>query len=491
MIRHARRVLSLVLGHCLLLAACLPSAPAPASPCIPAPPSATTPAAGSAGPSPTTEQPALLNAPLYAIELTVDPAAAQVTGHQAVRYTNAEETALDDLYLRLFPNTPGFGGEMTAEHLLLDGRAVTPVVELAGSALRLPLDPPLTPGQTITVGVDFAVRVPTTTSFGYGQFSYANGVMTLPNVYPLIPVYDDEGWNVEIAQAYGDPIYSDVASYTVRVTAPTTMTLVTSGSCAGVEPGVWACTAEPMRDFALVLAEDYQRASQLVRGVTVNSYFYSGHEQGGVEALRIAAGALGIYDDLFGPYPYAELDVVETPTQARGIEYPGLVVIAERLYTGDPQLVWVVAHYVGHQWWYSVVGNDQVDEPWLDEALTQYATLLYHEVVYGRETAADIRDRLFLQSHRSLIDRGEDMPVGLPVAAYDAAQYSAVVYRKGPLYFQALRERVGDELFFALLRTYYSRHQHGIATADSFVTTVRIVTGDAHTDLYEQWIAGE
>src|SRR5439155_20499406 len=30
-------------------------------------------------------------------------------------------------------------------------------------------------------------------------------------------------------------------------------------------------------------------------------------------------------------------------------------------------------HEVGHQWFYGLVGNDQYRDPWLDEALTNYA----------------------------------------------------------------------------------------------------------------------
>ena len=499
------------LAACLLfLVSCLPFSPSPSP--LPAAPTVTSvPLSSSPSPSPLPAVPtvtsvplptdplrpefaadldALPDAPRYEIELAVDPAAAQVTGHQQVRYTNAEEVALDNLYLRLFPNTPGYGGTMTVTDLLLDGQPVTPAVELGGSALRLSLELPLEPGQVLTLSLDFTVAVPTDDTAGYAQFAYVHGVMALPNLYPLIPVYDDEGWNVEIAPEHGDALYSDVAFYTVQVTAPSTLTLVASGSCTGPEAGTWSCVAAPMRDFMLALGQEYQRASQVVDGVVVNSYYYPDHEEGGQDALYIATDALVAFTDLFGPYPYRELDVVETPTQAGGIEYPGLVVIADRLYEGGGTLEWVVVHEVGHQWWYGVVGNDQVDEPWLDEALVQYSTLLYHEVIYGPEAAADILERYFAQAHRELVAAGDDMPVGLPVAAYSPSLYGPVVYRKGPLYFHALREEVGDEDFFAILQTYYNHHRYGIATPDSFLTTVNIITGDPHMDLFEEWILG-
>ncbi|MGC8944557.1 MAG: M1 family metallopeptidase [Anaerolineae bacterium] len=433
---------------------------------------------------------ALSLAPQYAISLTVDVARSQVVGEQTVRFTNAEEAPLRDLYLRLFPNTPGYGGKMRVSSIRLNGKPASPEVRLGGSALRLLLNPPLAPMETVTLSLAFTATVPLTDEIDYAQFSFVRGVMALPEVYPLIPVYDDEGWNVEVAPEYGDAVYSDVAFYQVEVTAPPTMTLVASGTCAAGEAGHWSCRAGPVRDFALILGDDYQVASQVAEGVVVNSYFYSAHREGGEQVLRIAVDALTLYSRLFGPYPYEELDVVETPTRAGGIEYPTLVVISDRLYTGHPRLKWVVAHEVAHQWWYGVVGSDQVDEPWLDEALTQYTTLLYHEFLYGPDTATRILKDDFQATYDRLVKEGNDMPAGLPVAAYPRDLYGPVVYRKGALYFHALRGRVGDENFFALLRAYYRRHRYGIATPDSFLATVKAVTGSEHRDLYERWILG-
>jgi aminopeptidase N len=76
------------------------------------------------------------------------------------------------------------------------------------------------------------------------------------------------------------------------------------------------------------------------------------------------------------------------------------------------------------------------------------------------------------------------------VASYSPALYSPVVYQKGPLYFHALREEVGDEAFFAILRTYFNRNRYEVATPEEFLTAVKIVTGDEHRSLYERWIIG-
>ncbi len=482
---HLRVLVSLA---ALVLAwlACLRSpSPSPPTPTLPIPSLPT--AAPTASPLPPD---AFALAPRYVISLTVDPASARVIGYEELHYTNAEDIPLRDLYLRLFPNTPGYGGSVRVTTLQLDGKTVSPEVRLGGSALRILLNPPLAPRQSVTLSLAFTATVPLTDEIDYAQFACVNGVMALPNVYPMIPVYDDEGWNVEIAPAYGDAVYSDIAFYQVEVTAPPTTTLIASGTCALPDAGRWVCTAGPVRDFALILGDNYEVAGMVAEGTMVNSYFYPDHREGGEQVLRVAVNALTLYSRLFGPYPYEELDVVETPTRAGGIEYPTLVVISDRLYTGHPRLEWVVAHEVAHQWWYGVVGNDPVDEPWLDEALTQYSTLLYHEFLYGSETAADILENDFQRVYDQLVEEGTDMPVGLPVAAYPREFYSPVVYRKGTLYFHALRQRVGDTAFFTILQTYYRRHRYGIATPESFLQTVQIVTGSAQRDLYERWIMG-
>jgi len=467
------------------IACSLSPSPSPPTPTFPIPPLPT--AAPTVSPLPPD---AFATAPRYSISLAIDPAAAQVTGYEEIRYTNTENTPLRDLYLRLFPNTPGYGGAVRVTALRLNGETVSPEIRLGGSALRILLNPPLAPQQSITLNMAFTATVPLTDEIDYAQFAYVNGVIALPNVYPMVPVYDDEGWNVEIAPGYGDAVYSDIAFYQVEVTAPPTMTLIASGECSVPEAGRWVCAAGLVRDFALVLGDNYEVASGVAEGAIVNSYFYPDHREGGEQVLQIVINALTIYSRLFGPYPYAELDVVETPTRAGGIEYPTLIVISERLYDGHPRLEWVVAHEVAHQWWYGVVGSDQVDQPWLDEALTQYSTLLYHEFLYGSDTAAAILESDFQRIYDQLVDEGTDMPAGLPVAAYPRELYSPVVYRKGALYFHALRQRVGDESFFAILQTYYRRHRYGIATPESFLQTVQAVTGNAQRDLYERWIMG-
>ena len=64
-----------------------------------------------------------------------------------------------------------------------------------------------------------------------------------------------------------------------------------------------------------------------------------------------------------------------------------MVMIDGSLYDGDQDdwLELVTVHEVAHQWWYGLVGNDEVHDSWLDEGLTEYSTILYYGQRYGRE----------------------------------------------------------------------------------------------------------
>ena len=168
----------------------------------------------------------------YRIDLSISPDLKTIQGRQQVHYTNTEGAPLDTVYFRLFANTASYGGKQAIESVRVNGVEVKPAMELQSSAMRINLDPPLQPGRAIDVEMAYRVVVPNASvSAGYDQFGYHDGILTLPNVYAIIPVYDDEGWNVELAPGYGDAVYSDTSLYQVSITAPAEQTVAASGAC--------------------------------------------------------------------------------------------------------------------------------------------------------------------------------------------------------------------------------------------------------------------
>lgn len=418
----------------------------------------------------------LNGASVYEIDVEIADDLLSLDGHEEVCYVNREGEPLDEVIFRLFPNI--LGGAVTVSALRVDGQDVEPLYELADSALHVPLVEDLDPGESIVIEMDFEVDVTQEMEHNYGLFGLFDGVLSLHEFYPAIPVYDDEGWNVELPSPQGDITYYDASFYRVRVTAPSSLVIVASGvEVAQEEEGgmqVLTFAAGPARGFYLVASEDYTLVSGRVGQTTVNSYVLAGQEEGADLALEFASGALESYSERFGIYPYTEFDVVSTPMLALGMEYPGIVAITLSIYDPEAEVRGVpasimmegtVGHEVAHQWFYNMVGNDQIDEPWLDEAIVQYATGLYYLDTYGEEGYRGWRDSWYTRWDRA----GRAMiPIGLPVAEYEGNEYGAIVYGRGPLFVEALATEMGQGAFDAFLRDYAQSYKWEISTGEAF-----------------------
>ncbi len=417
----------------------------------------------------------LPGASIYHIEFTIADDLQHITGVEEVRYTNNEDVPLGEVQFHLFPNI--LGGRMSVSSLRVNDNDVSVLYDAGNSTLRVPLQPALLPGQSAVLKMDFAVTVPQSLGPNYGALTYFEDVLSLAHVYPMIAVYDDEGWNIKPPSQIGDVTYADASFYIVRITAPKNLMLVTSGGRVSFSEAdqtqALIVASGPARDFYLAASPNYEEISQTIGEVTVRSYAPQGSRDGAQMALDVASRAIEDFSAHYAPYPYTEFDIVATSTPALGMEYPGIVAIASRIYAvnddfrGAPASLYmesVVAHEVGHQWFYNLVGDDQLDDPWLDEALTQFATLQYFTDEYGPGGADGFRASL---EARWANVGNADIPIGLPVAGYEEAEYGAIVYGRGPLFFVALKAEMGAEAFDRFLMDYTDMFSWKIATPDA------------------------
>ena len=185
------------------------------------------------------------------------------------------------------------------------------------------------------------------------------------------------------------------------------------------------------------------------------------------EAVDIAKSSLQIFSKLFGDYPYDRYSVVASDFFIGGMEYPMLVMIDKDLYNNENKflLEYVIAHETAHQWWYSVIGNNELEEPWLDEALTEYSTILYFEDKYGKETGDKLIKTMEVQTRNY---QSEDI-FKATTDYKDSADYSLSVYTKGAVIFNEIRNQVGDKVFFDTLKEYYNTYKFKNVKGTQFV----------------------
>jgi hypothetical protein len=438
-----------------------------------------------------------LSVSVYHLELTISSDYRRMMGREEVLYTNRETITLNEIVFRLYPNL--LGGNATVSNLRVNGGEVSPILELEDTILRVPLAQPLAPGEAVVVSMSFDVEIPDNPEGNYGSFTFLDGTLALAHAYPMIAEYTEEegGWEAEIPAASGDIIYASSSYYRVRLTTPATAVVAASG--IGVEESndgtnrTVVYTAGPVRDFYIAMSENYVISEITVGETVVRSYTYSDPEIG-EEVLEQSAASLETFNDLIGNYPFTELEVAETPNLALGIEYPGVIVLTNRLYdpttqTSSGNLAAVrestVAHEVGHQWFYSTVGNDQLDEPWLDESLAQYITYRYFIAQYGPQASAGFLASL--EGRWSGVGE-RPIPVGLPVSDYTPQEYGAIVYGRGPIFFINLEEVIGLETVDAFLKAYYANHKFGIAATETLKADLEAACGCDLTSEFEEWI---
>ncbi len=430
----------------------------------------------------------LSNASVYQIEFFIHDNLYEITGKQSVAYANNEDTALDEIHFRLFSNI--LGGEMTVENVKVNDEDVEPTYALNDSVLIVPLATSLQPGETVTISMEFEVTVPRSVNLNYGVQAYSDDVLALAHAYPMIAVYDDEGWNAEIPPQTGDVTYADMSFFIVTVDAPKDLVLAASGVETTVEETASRqkvrYEAGPARDFYLAGSPNYQVFVREANGITLRFYTPSYMQSGAEEALDYAAQSIKVFNAKYGAYPYTELDFVSTPTLALGIEYPGIIVITDWIM--EPQMGYLeatVAHEVAHQWFYNLVGNDQLDEPWLDESLAQFATMEYFAERYGEDGRLGFYEELF---SRWAYIGNEEIPVGLPVRKYSDMEYSGIVYGRGALFFVELEKKMGSENFDAFLRSYVAKYAWGVSATESLRAEAELNCGCDLGELFEQWV---
>lgn len=441
------------------------------------------------------------SAPRYALALTIaqDDAETYITGEARVTVTNRHAVPLDSLVFRLYPNLPSYGGEMNVRAATVDGAPVEPLLDNTRTVLTVPLPAPLAPGGGAQVGLTYSIGIVHERFRLYGQFGYLDGVLALPNAYPMLAVYQPgEGWWQVTAHPQGDVVFSETAFFDVRITAPADLIFAATGAeidlVTNADGTLTHRYVAPLaRDFSLAGSRRYVTLTSEQDGVLLR-LFYDPEPDGAGEAaqrgMAIARAALATFGTLFGPYPFSELDVVQTPNAAGGLEYPGLIAINDDAWnTNAEYFEFLLVHEIAHQWWYSLVGNDQARHPWIDEALAQYAVAQYIRAVEGEAAYAAAIDSFRAQYENFAAEQG-DAAIGLPTAAYVGQAYWALIYQKGPLFYAALEAEYGHDAVMAALRALFAAHCYGIVGPQDVLDALEASLDTELDAAFAEWVGG-
>lgn len=428
--------------------------------------------------------------PKYVLEVSLDYEGHGLDASERLEFTNLTEDTLHELVFNVFPNHTEdvfLLKSVTSEPPSDEEEAPELEYALNGTSLRVSLPSPLEPGDELALTLEFSLDLPRMNPYlewSNGSLGYSDRMMAVGNWYPvLVPYKEGQGWSAFAYHLVGDPYVSEVADYEAEVVAPSQVVIAGTGEEQRLG-NRWRYAASAARSFAFAASDQYAVLTQQAGHVTVSSYFVPGHERSGSDALAVSAEALVTFEDLFGPYPYSSYRVAEVDF-AGALEFSGLTFMGDDWYVDHEGgyrslMVSLLAHEASHQWWYGVVGNDQVREPWLDEALANYSSLLYYERMHP-----ELVEWWWDAEVESYRPSGE---IDRPIYAYmDGRTYLNAVYRRGALFIRDLRERMGDDEFFAFLRDYYESQGQELSTADDFFAILNRHTAVDISSLLEEY----
>jgi aminopeptidase N len=177
---------------------------------------------------------------------------------------------------------------------------------------------------------------------------------------------------------------------------------------------------------------------------------------------------------MFGEYPYEQYAVAETGFCFGGMEYPCLSFLSDGL--KQEERVRAVVHETAHQWWYGVVGSDQIEEAWQDEGLAEYSAIAFFEEYekYGFSREEILKEamteyRSYYDVYGSVLGRS-DTRMSRHLKEYlSDYEYRCLAYDKSVIMFDTLRKSVGDKKFFSSLKKYYGGNAYRMVSSGDLV----------------------
>lgn len=443
-----------------------------------------------------TETPIPTNTPLptlerarYTLNTTIDYDAHTVTVDQNILYPNLTGNQLNALVLAVTPNL--WDGSFSLTGISIDGQPVS-TYTLDGQRLDISLASLLPAGSTTEIKLQYTLTLPFAEQEDPSVsrpriYGYTSRQINLVNWYPFVVPYINGEWTLHDPWFYGEHLVYDSADYEINLKFidPATTPIVAASGVPEAQPdGSTRYTINSARTFALAASRDFQTSSTQVGDVTLTSYYFPFNEAGGQAALQASAQALQVYGARYGAYTHKSLAIVMGDFND-GMEYSAFYYLSRdfyNLYDGTPAnyLTFVAVHETAHQWWFEQVANDQALQPWLDESLATYSERLYYENTYPDLVPWWWSYRIDFYKPEGFID--------IPIYEGQGFRpYTNATYFQGAYFLEKVRQRIGDEAFFAFVQDYLNQGRGKIVTANDFFNILRSHSGTDISDLINQY----
>lgn len=460
----------------------------------------------------------------YRIQVALDDGRHLLNAYEEFDYLNNAPQALDTIRIHLWPNA--YHGRNTALCRQMDGQNNF-VMHFASEAAQgwidsldfrsdgrrltwgydpanpdigwIKLPAPLPTGSRITITTPFRVKVPSARISRLGHIGQA---YYITQWFPKPAVLDNKGWHAMPYLHQGE-FYSEFGSFDVSITLPANYVVGATGELQNATEQAWMDSLarlplttlkgddpfppssptlktlhfkqDRVHDFAWFADKRFEVRKGSVtlarsgHDVTTWVLFTPHNASLWNDAITYVNESVRLYSEWIGDYPYSACTAIDGGSAAGGgMEYPMVTIIND---SDTPfMLDVVIAHEVGHNWFYGMLGSNEREHPWMDEGMNSYCELRYVETRYPDRRLMDLQGIPlgFLTRHEGITYRTQDELLYRYNARrnWDTApdshskdftdlSYGSDVYSKTALVFDQLRAYLGDPLFDRCMQRYF------------------------------------
>ncbi len=366
------------------------------------------------------------------------------------------------------------------------------------TVFEVQLPRPVPPGQDVVFNITFKAKFPEVVA----RTGYKRSFLLAGQWFPKVGVWWHGAWNCHQFHALTE-FFADFGTYDVKITLPKNYVIgatgvQTSDTDNGNGTKTVAFHAEDVIDFAWTADPNFKVVNGEFDGsegsVKIRLLTYDSHKSSWQRYIDITHNTMGRFDEWYGPYPYAQITVVDPPhggLEAGGMEYPTFI-------TGDttwwvpkgllfPELV--TEHEFGHQYWYAMVATNEFENAWLDEGINSYTEVKVMDSLFGQNTSilnfmgAQMGERE--EQRLGYLGAPDRDPISRPsYTDMSMGTYGDITYGKTATMLVTLEKFVGAETLQRALHVYFMKYRFQHPTQEDFLNTVNEV---AQQDLGWYW----
>jgi aminopeptidase N len=184
----------------------------------------------------------------------------------------------------------------------------------------------------------------------------------------------------------------------------------------------------------------------------------------------------------YGPYPFDSTGAIADLATYNGKTIGFSLETQTRPLYSDVRDTGTIAHELAHQWFGDALSVAQWRDIWLNESFATFSQYYWA----GEHGGRSLHDQaLAIYNGHAATSTWWNVKIADPQRD---TMFHDRVYSGGAMVLQFLREKIGDEKFFALLRAWVAQHKYGNVSTEQFTALATKISGQDLGPFFQTWI---